>query len=74
MPQPNEEATLEQRARAVRYWEEVARPEMNTREAAKPKEAPFEALERLKAEAGKPVEIGAGLSKILSSMKMSQAA
>lgn len=74
MQRPSDDATSEQRARAARYWEEVVRPEMSTREAAKPKETPFEALERLKADAGRPVEIGEGLSKILSTMKKGRAA
>jgi hypothetical protein len=51
MPQSNEtEATVEQRARAVRYWEQKIRPQMATKEQAKPKEDPFEALARLKSE------------------------
>jgi hypothetical protein len=44
------EATVEQRARAVRYWEQEIRPQMATREQAKPKEDPYEALTRLKSE------------------------
>ncbi len=71
---PNDEATTEQRARAVRYWEEVVRPEMNTREVAKPKETPFQALERLKEEAKTPVSIGPDLSKFLATMKKGEAA
>jgi len=74
MQQPNDQATPEQRARAVRFWEEVVRPEMNTKEAAKPKETPFETLERLKAEASKPVVIGPELAKILTGMKSRAAA
>jgi len=74
MPPLNDEATPEQRARAVRFWEEVVRPEMNTREAAKPKETPFQLLERLKEEAKTPVTIGAGLAKIIEVMKRGRAA
>ncbi|HZH10582.1 MAG TPA: hypothetical protein VEZ24_09435 [Microvirga sp.] len=47
---------------------------MNTKEAAKPKETPFETLERLKAEASKPVVIGPELAKILTGMKSRAAA
>jgi len=72
--QPSDEATPQERERAVRFWEEVVRPEMNTREATKPKETPWQALERLKAEAGKPVVIGPGLAKILAGMKKGAAA
>ena len=70
----NDDATPEQRARAVRFWEEVVRPEMDTRKAAKPKETPQQALERLKEEARTPVTIGPGLAKILTGMKRGQAA
>jgi len=72
--QPNDEATPEQRARAVRYWEEVVRPEMNTREAVKPTETPLEALERLREEAKTPVSIGPELAKMLAGMKKARAA
>jgi hypothetical protein len=44
------EATVEQRVRAVRYWEQEIRPQMASKEQAKPKEDPFEALARLKSE------------------------
>lgn len=44
------EATVEQRARAVRYWEQVIRPRIAPKEQAEPKEDPFAALVRLKSE------------------------
>lgn len=44
------EATVEHRARAVRYWEQEIRPQIATKEQAKPKEDPFEALARLRSE------------------------
>lgn len=74
MSQPSEDATTEQRARAVQYWEEVIRPQMTAKETTAPKETPQAALERLKAEAGKPVAIGDGLAKILGTMKRDRAA
>jgi hypothetical protein len=74
MQQPNDDATPEQRARAVRFWEEVVRPEMNTREVAKPTKTPFQALERLKAEADRPVKIGPELAKTLAGVKKGRAA
>jgi len=70
----SDDATPEQRARAVRFREEVVRPEMNTREAVKPTETPLEALERLREEAKTPVTIGAGLAKILAGMRKGRAA
>lgn len=74
MQERSEEATTEQRTRAVRHWEEVVRPEMNTREAPSLKETPAQALARLKEEASTPVTIGADLSRFLSGMKMRVAA
>jgi hypothetical protein len=51
MPQPNEtEATVKQRARAVRYWEQKIRPQMAAKEQAKPKEDPYETLARISSE------------------------
>jgi hypothetical protein len=51
MPQPNEtEATVEQRARAVRHWEQKIRPQMAAKEQAKPEEDPYEALARISSE------------------------
>ena len=44
------EATVEQRARAVRYWEQEIRPRIAPKEQAEPKEDPFAALVRLKSE------------------------
>lgn len=70
----SDDATPEQRARGCRFWEEVVRPEMNTREAVKPKETPQQALDRLKEEAKRPVTIGPGLARILAGMKRGQAA
>ena len=69
----SDDATPEQRARAVRFWEDVVRPEMNIRESAKPTETPLEALERLKERAKTPVTIGAGLAKILAGMRKARA-
>jgi hypothetical protein len=44
------EATVEQRARAVRYWEQEIRPRIAPKEQAEPKEDPFAALVRLKSQ------------------------
>jgi hypothetical protein len=74
MQQPSEEATTEQRARAVQHWTDVVRPQMAAKEHAKTPEDPHAALARLKAEASKPVVIGAELAKILFRMKLDRAA
>jgi sulfur relay (sulfurtransferase) DsrC/TusE family protein len=51
MPRLNEtDATVEQRARAVRYWEQEVRPQMAAKEQSKLTEDPYEALARLKEE------------------------
>ncbi|MBA1157782.1 hypothetical protein [Microvirga mediterraneensis] len=74
MPQPNEEATTEQRERAVRYWTEVVRPELNAKnEPAKPKESAEQALARLKAQGWSGVSLSPALTKILG-IKNEQAA
>lgn len=74
MSQPSEDATTEQRERAVRYWTHVVRPELNTKnEPAKPKETPEQALARLKAQGWSGVQISPALSKILG-IKNEQAA
>jgi phosphoglycolate phosphatase-like HAD superfamily hydrolase len=72
--QPNEDATTEQRERAVRYWQEVVRPQLNAKnERAKPKESPEEALARLKAQGWSGVVLSPSLTKILG-IKNEQAA
>lgn len=76
MPQHDEAyASTEQRARAVRYWEDVVRSEMTAKnEPAKPKESPEEALTRLKAQGWSGVSLSPALSKILGIKKNEQAA
>lgn len=59
----------EARERAVAHWEQVVRPSMNLKEQAKPKETPEQALERLQAEANKPVTIGSELAVKLFAMR-----
>lgn len=73
MSQPNEHhVTPEQRERAVRYWEEVVRPQMTAREPEKvqPTETPAQRLERHLARANEPVAIGAELAEKLTWLRV----
>ncbi|WP_262027125.1 hypothetical protein [Microvirga sp. Mcv34] len=74
MQQPSDEATTEQRAKAVKHWEEVIRPQMATREQKAPPEDPQVALARIKSEGWGSVQISPALTKILGIKKNEQAA
>jgi hypothetical protein len=75
MPQPNEtEATVEQRARAAQYWEQEVRPQMAAKEQAKPKEDPYQALARLKAEGWGDLHVSDAIRATLRNMKKGPAA
>jgi hypothetical protein len=70
MPQPNEtEATVEQRARAVRYWEQKIRPQMATKEQARPKEDPYQALTRLKSEGWGDIQVSDAIRATIPNLK-----
>lgn len=73
MSQPNEsQATPEQRERAVRYWEEVVRPQIARREPEKvqPTETPQQRLDRHLPRANEPVTIGAELAEKLAWLRV----
>jgi hypothetical protein len=63
------EATVEQRARAVRYWEQKIRPQMTAKEQAKPKEDPYEALTRLRSEGWGDLQVSDAIRATLPNMR-----
>ncbi|KFG68687.1 hypothetical protein [Microvirga sp. BSC39] len=67
--QPPNEATTEERARAVRYWEEQVRPQMVAKEKAKVPEDPHSALARLKSEGWGDVHVSDAIRATLPTIK-----
>lgn len=75
MSRPNEElATVEQRARAVRYWTDVVRPQMAAKESAKAPESPDAAVARIKAEGWGDLKVSDAVRATLPGMTRGAAA
>ncbi|MBB3020680.1 hypothetical protein FHR70_003766 [Microvirga lupini] len=70
----NDDATIEQRARADRYWTEMVRPQMSAKGQAKAPEDPQVALNRIKAEGWGDVQVSDAILATLPNMKKGQAA